>query len=91
MNKQGMSDAGAQTAQLVDEKIDAIKDTVKGYVDQGAQKVDQIRNRVVEAKDQAINRGGDMLDRATDMIKAHPIKSIAIAFAAGYVGMRLFR
>jgi len=72
-------------------RIDAIKDTVKGYVDQGAQRVDQISNRVVEAKDQAINRGGDMVDRATDMIKAHPIKSVAIAFAAGYVGMRLFR
>lgn len=87
MNKQGM-DAGTPG---VDEKVESIKDAVKGLVDQGAQKVDAIKNRVVEVKDQAIHRGGDVLDRATEMIKAHPIKSVAIAFGAGYIGMRLFR
>lgn len=88
MNKQGMSDAGAQG---VDDKVESIKDAVKGLVDQGAEKVDAIRSKVVEVKDQAMNRGGDVLDRATEIIKANPIKSVAIAFAAGYIGMRLFR
>jgi ElaB/YqjD/DUF883 family membrane-anchored ribosome-binding protein len=88
MNKQGMPDAGSTG---VEEKVDSLRDTVKGLVDQGAEKVDAIKSKVVEAKDQAINRGGDMLDRTTDMIKANPIKSVAIAFAAGYIGMRLFR
>jgi ElaB/YqjD/DUF883 family membrane-anchored ribosome-binding protein len=92
MNKQGMADAGSSVgSQTVDEKVESIKDAVKGLVDQGAQKVDAIKAKVVEAKDQAFSRGGDILDRATDVIKAHPIKSVAIAFAAGYIGMRLFR
>jgi ElaB/YqjD/DUF883 family membrane-anchored ribosome-binding protein len=90
MNKNGMADQGS-AAHGVDEKIDSLKETVKGLVDQGAQKVDAIKTKVVEAKDQAVTRGGDVLDRMTSMIKAHPIKAVAIAFGAGYVGMRLFR
>lgn len=90
MNKNGMADQGSAT-HGVDDKIDALKETVKGLVDQGAQKVDAIKSRVVEAKDQAYTRGTDVLDRTTAMIKAHPLKAIAIAFGAGYIGMRLFR
>jgi ElaB/YqjD/DUF883 family membrane-anchored ribosome-binding protein len=87
MSKQGM-DAGTRG---VDDKVESIKEAVKGLVDEGAQRVDAIKNRVVEVKDQALHRGGDVMDRATEMIKAHPIKSVAIAFTAGYIGMRLFR
>jgi len=90
MNKNGMADQGSAT-HAVDEKIDSLKETVKGLVDQGAQKVDAIKTRVVEVKDQAYTRGSDVLDRTTALIKAHPIKAVAIAFGAGYVGMRLFR
>ncbi|HET7500414.1 MAG TPA: hypothetical protein VFK02_05400 [Kofleriaceae bacterium] len=90
MNKNGMADQGSAT-QGVDERIDSIKETMKGLVDQGAQKVETIKNRVVEAKDQAFTRGTDVLDRATAMIKAHPLKSVAVAFGVGYIGMRLFR
>lgn len=86
MNKNGMD-----TGNRVDEKLDSLKDTVKGIVDQGAEKVDALKSKVVEVKDQAFNRGGDMVDRVTAMIKAHPIKAVAIAFGAGYIGMRLFR
>jgi len=63
----------------------------EGLLDQGAQKVDALKSKVVEAKDQAIDRGSDLLDRMSTLIKAHPIKSVAIAFGAGYIGMRLFR
>jgi len=90
MIKNGMADQGSVT-QSVDEKIDSLKETVKGIVDQGAQKVDAIRHKVVEAKEQAVTRGSDVLDRASAFIKANPIKSVAIAFGAGYIGMRLFR
>jgi ElaB/YqjD/DUF883 family membrane-anchored ribosome-binding protein len=89
MNKNGMADQASATHG--DEKIDSLKETVKGLVDQGAQKVDAIKNKVVEAKDQAYTRGSDVLDRVTMMIKAHPIKAVAVAFGAGYIGMRLFR
>jgi ElaB/YqjD/DUF883 family membrane-anchored ribosome-binding protein len=89
MNKNGMTDVG--TANRLDEKADAIKDTVKGIVDQGAQRVDALKTKVVEVKDQAFSRGSDLIEQATTMIKAHPLKSVGIAFAAGYLGMRLFR
>jgi ElaB/YqjD/DUF883 family membrane-anchored ribosome-binding protein len=90
MNKNGMADQGS-ASHAVEDKMDSLKETVKGLVDQGAQKVDQIKNKVVEAKDQAYTRGSDVLDRTAAMIKAHPIKAVAIAFGAGYIGMRLFR
>jgi ElaB/YqjD/DUF883 family membrane-anchored ribosome-binding protein len=87
MNKNGITD----TANRVDDKVDSIKEAVKGLVDQGAQRVDALKNKAFEAKDQVIDRGGDMLDNLTSIIKANPIKAVAIAFGAGYIGMRLFR
>ena len=89
MNKNGMADTGA--GDRVDEKVDSIKEAVKGLVDQGAQRVDALKHKAVEAKDQVVDRGGDMLDNLTRMIKANPIKAVAIAFAVGYLGVRLFR
>ena len=90
MNKNGIPDQGSAT-HGVDEKIDSLKEAVKGLVDQGAQKVGEIKTKVAEARDQAFTRGTDVMDRATAMIKAHPLKAVAIAFGAGYLGMRLFR
>jgi len=87
MNKNGITD----TANRADDKVDSIKEAVKGLVDQGAQRVDEIKNKAFEAKDQVIDRGSDMLDNLTNVIKANPIKAVAIAFGAGYIGMRLFR
>ena len=90
MNKNGMTDVGAGT-RAVDQKIDTIKDTMKGLVDDGAQRVGALKNRVIEVKDQAMHRGGELLDRTADLIKAHPLKAVGIAFVAGFLGMRLFR
>jgi ElaB/YqjD/DUF883 family membrane-anchored ribosome-binding protein len=90
MNKNGITEPGSAD-KSVEEKLDSLRDTVKGYVDQGAQRVDALKHKVVEAKDQAIDRGSDLMDRMSTLIKAHPIKSVAIAFGVGYIGMRLFR
>ena len=87
MNKNDVGSA----AQSTDEKLDTLKGAVKGLVDQGVQKVDALKNKVVEAKEEAITRGSNILERMTDLIKAHPIKAVAVAFGAGYLGMRLFR
>ena len=87
MNKNDVGSA----AQTTDEKLDTLKGAVKGLVDQGVQTVDALKNKVVEAKEGAITRGSDILERVTDLIKAHPIKAVAIAFGAGYLGMRLLR
>ena len=87
MNKSGTSDMGNK----VDEKIDSLSNTVKGIVDQGAQKVDELKTKAVEVKDQATTRGNDLIERASEMVRAHPLRSVGIAFGAGYVLMRLFR
>jgi ElaB/YqjD/DUF883 family membrane-anchored ribosome-binding protein len=71
--------------------LDSLKDSVRGLVDQGQEKVHQMKDRVVDAKDQAVSRGNEVLDKVSAYIKANPIKSIGIAFGAGYIGMRLFR
>jgi ElaB/YqjD/DUF883 family membrane-anchored ribosome-binding protein len=89
MNKNGMT--GTEDTNTVDEKLDSIRDSVKGYVERGAQKADAIKSKVVEAKDEAMTRGSDMLDRLASMVRAHPLKAVGIAFGAGYIGMRLFR
>ena len=72
----------------LDDKLGEIKDSVKGLVDENAQK---IKNRVIDAKQQAMARGNMYVDRVTDMIKANPLKAVGIAFGVGYIGMRLFR
>ena len=88
MNKNGLTGTDDNS---VEEKLDSIRDSVKGYVDRGAQKADAIKNKVVEVKDQAINRGSHVLDSLASLVKAHPLKAVGIAFGAGYLGMRLFR
>ena len=75
----------------LDSKLDSLKEKAKDIVDQGSEKVDQIKHRVVEVKDQAMARGNAFLDNVTSLVKANPLKSVAIAFGLGYIGMRLFR
>ena len=55
------------------------------------QKLDALKSRIVEVKDQAKAKSSAVLERVTDAIKANPLKAVAIAFAAGFFGMRLFR
>jgi ElaB/YqjD/DUF883 family membrane-anchored ribosome-binding protein len=90
MNKNGMTDVGS-ASHAAQEKLDSLKETVKDVIDQGAQRADALKSRVVEVKDQAFRRGGDLIDSTASLIKAHPLKAVGIAFAAGYIGMRLFR
>lgn len=54
-------------------------------------KLDALKSKMVEVKDQAKAKSSALLDRVTSAIKANPMKAVAIAFAAGYIGMRLFR
>jgi ElaB/YqjD/DUF883 family membrane-anchored ribosome-binding protein len=93
-NRNGTGVTGTNEATMganLDQKIDTLKEKAKGFVDQGQEKVEQIKSRVVEVKDQAMAKGNAFLDRATEMIRANPLKSVAIAFGVGYIGMRLFR
>ena len=84
-NNNGNTQAKAQKG------LDHVKDTVRGLVDQGQEKVSAFKDKVVDIKDQTMSKGSVYLDKTTDFIKANPIKAVAIAFGAGYLGMRLFR
>ena len=90
MNKNGMTDVGS-TNRGVEERMESLRDTVKGLADQGAQKVEALKAKVFEAKDQAIGRGSALLDRVVEMIRSNPLKAVGIAFIAGFIGMRLVR
>jgi ElaB/YqjD/DUF883 family membrane-anchored ribosome-binding protein len=83
-NRSGNEGVGQQ-------RLDSIKDSVKGIVDQGQEKVHQFRDRVVDAKQQAVSKGNEYLERVTEFIRANPLKSVGIAFGVGYIAMRLFR
>ena len=93
-NRSGTDVTGSNEATLgknIDQKLDTLKEKARGIVEQGGERVDQIKTRVVEVKDQAMAKGNAFLDRASETIKANPLKSVAIAFGVGYFGMRLFR
>lgn len=97
-NESSMGSVGGATAQTgsalganIDNKLDAIKDKASHLVEEGRERVDQIKHRVVDVKDQAMARGGQFMDQATSFIQANPLKSVAIAFGVGYIGMRIFR
>jgi ElaB/YqjD/DUF883 family membrane-anchored ribosome-binding protein len=89
-NGTSMTEPGMGNSHL-DSKLDALKEKAKDIVDHGSEKVDEIKHRVVEVKDQAMAKGNMFLDNATTLIKANPLKSVAIAFGVGYIAMRLFR
>ncbi len=71
--------------------MDHLKDRVKSIVDTAEERAESIKARAVEVKDDAMSRGNALIERATDMIKANPLKAVGVAFGAGYLGMRLFR
>lgn len=91
MNTRNGTTMGQGAGGNLDERLDSIKESVKGLVDRGEERVGAIKSRVMEAKDQAMTRGNAVIDQATTFIKANPLKAVGIAFGAGYIGMRLFR
>ncbi len=90
MNKNGTTTT-EQGASAIEGRIEGIKESVKGFVDKGEKRLDEVRSRVVEVKDEAVTRGNKVLDQVVSFIKANPMKAVGLAFGFGYVGMRLFR
>jgi ElaB/YqjD/DUF883 family membrane-anchored ribosome-binding protein len=64
----------------VEDRLGSIRDSVRGFVDRSEQRAHAIRTR-----------SSDAIDRTSDLIKAHPLKAVGIAFGIGYLAMRLFR
>lgn len=90
MNKNGSTTVD-QGASAIEGRIEGIKESVKGFVEKGGERVDEIKGRVMDVKDEAVTRGNQILDQAVSFIKANPMKSVGLAFGVGYFAMRLFR
>ena len=86
-----MNNGNNGSGNTMDDKLGTIKDRVKGVVDQGHEKVDHLKAKVIDVKDQAMSRGNAIVDRASEFIRANPLKAVGIAFGVGYIGMRLIR
>jgi ElaB/YqjD/DUF883 family membrane-anchored ribosome-binding protein len=86
-----MNNRNGNAGSDLDSRLDKVKENVKGMVDKGEAKVHAMKERVTDAKQQVVSKGSAYLDRASEMIKANPLKSVGIAFGVGYIGMRLFR
>jgi ElaB/YqjD/DUF883 family membrane-anchored ribosome-binding protein len=72
-------------------RLDDIKDSIKGLVDRGHDKVNAIKDKAVDVQHRARERGSAAIDRTTTLIKDHPIAAVGIAFGVGYLIMRLVR
>ena len=73
MNKNGI-------AATFEDKLDSLKESVRGVVDFSADKAGMVKKYGV--------RGASKLG---SMIKDHPIAALAIAFGVGYLAMRVMR
>lgn len=82
---------GNNSNNMMDDKLGSIKERVRGVVDQSHEKVDHLKHKVMDVKDQAMTRGSAILDKVSEFIRANPLKAVGIAFGVGYVGMRLIR
>ena len=78
MNKNGTTTT-EHGASAIEGRIEGIKESVKGFVDKGEKRVDEIRSRVVEVKDEAMSRGNKLLDQAVSFIKANPMKAVSVS------------
>lgn len=66
-----------------------ITQSVRALVDQGAETVETIKTRVGDVTDQVKQGGAAARTHTTTYIQANPLKSLVIAYAAGYIAMRL--
>ncbi len=64
---------------------------VKATVAEIKEKMIEVKDQAIVVKDNVIDRGGAMATKVRTFVTAHPLKAIAIAFAVGYVGMRVTR
>jgi ElaB/YqjD/DUF883 family membrane-anchored ribosome-binding protein len=71
--------------------MDSLKSSVRNLVDAGNERAGQIKEKLIDAKDVAMDRGGAALNRVGALIKEHPIAAIGIAFGIGYLTVRMLR
>jgi ElaB/YqjD/DUF883 family membrane-anchored ribosome-binding protein len=74
-----------------DSRLDAFKEGVRHLVDAGGERAGQIKTKAFDVKDSVVENGGAAIRKAGELIKAHPIAAIGIAFGVGYIAVRVMR
>jgi ElaB/YqjD/DUF883 family membrane-anchored ribosome-binding protein len=73
------------------QRMDALKDSVRDFVHSGQDKAGDLKDKAFDIKEQAFDAGAQALTRTREVIKLHPIASVAVAFGIGYIVMRVAR
>ena len=68
-----------------------LKEQVRDLVGAGQEKVDEIKTKVLDAKDKVVDKAGTMRTDLEGRIKSNPLAAVGIAFGIGYFAMRIFR
>jgi len=66
-------------------------DSVKDIAVEVKEKVVELTDRLGEVKSTVLQRGSSIAEKIRKYATANPMKAVAIAFAAGYFGMRVTR
>jgi ElaB/YqjD/DUF883 family membrane-anchored ribosome-binding protein len=73
------------------EQAQQLKDQVRELVGAGQDKVNEVKTKLIDAKDRAVQRAEGAREQLTDKIKSNPLAAVGIAFGIGYLAMRIFR
>lgn len=79
------------TTESLEDRIDHLKDSVRNLADIGSERADDLKHKVVDAKDSAVSTVETYLGKAKFFIVANPLAAVGIAFGMGYVAMRIVR
>lgn len=75
----------------LESKFDSLKDSVRNLADAGKERVGHLKDRAIGAKDSVVESGEAAISRVGALIKEHPFAALGIAFAVGYVAVRMMR
>lgn len=75
----------------LDNRLDSLKQSVRSLVDAGGERAGQLKGKAIDVKDSVVENGGIYIRKTGSLIKEHPIAAIGIAFAVGYITVRLLK
>jgi len=79
------------SASTFENRVDALKDSVRNLVDAGGERAGQIKNKAIDVKDQVFESSSAAVTKLGSLIKEHPIAAIGVAFGIGYVTVRMLK
>ena len=79
------------SASAFENRLDALKDSVRNLFDAGGERAGQLKNKAIDVKDQVVESSSAAVTKLGSLIKEHPIAAIGIAFGIGYVTVRMLK